>query len=49
MASRLLDRIEKLSVPGNLFIGPGDLRRTMHFDTFLYYMLPQFVATTSSR
>jgi hypothetical protein len=47
MASRLLDRIEKLSVPGeSLFIGPGDLRRTNCTDTFLYYMLPQLRPAT---
>jgi hypothetical protein len=47
MASRLLDRIEKLSAPGeSLFIGPGDLRRTNCTDTFLYYMLPQLRPAT---
>jgi hypothetical protein len=47
MASRLLDRIEELSAPGeSLFIGPGDLRRTNCNDTFLYYMLPQLRPAT---
>jgi len=47
MAGRLLDRIEKLSAPGeSLFIGPADLRRTNCTDTFLYYMLPQLRPAT---
>jgi hypothetical protein len=47
MAGRLLDRIEKLSAPGeSLFIGPADLRRTNYNDTFLYYMLPQLRPAT---
>jgi hypothetical protein len=47
MASRLLDRIEKLSAPGeSLFIGPADLRRTNCTDTYLYYMLPQLRPAT---
>jgi hypothetical protein len=47
MADRLLERIEKLSAPGeSLFIGPADLRRTNCADTFLYYMLPQLRPAT---
>lgn len=44
MAGPILDVLGKFGKPGErLFVGPGDLRRTVASDTELYHLLPQFV------
>jgi hypothetical protein len=41
-ADLMLSELEKVSAAGQLlFVGPGDLRRTVYGDTWIYHMLPQ--------
>ncbi|HEV2045818.1 MAG TPA: hypothetical protein VGQ95_04395 [Chthoniobacterales bacterium] len=41
-ADLMLSELQRVSSVGELlFVGPGDLRRTVYGDTWIYYMLPQ--------
>ena len=41
-ADRILAELQRASVPGQLlFVGPGDLRRTLYCDTWIYHLFPQ--------
>jgi len=44
---QMLDELRRVSTPGQLLlVGPGDLRRTVGADTYLYHMLPQLRPAT---
>ena len=41
-ADRILAELQRASVAGQfLFVGPGDLRRTLYCDTWIYHLFPQ--------
>jgi len=45
--SQMLREVERASTPGQLLlVGPGDLRRTVGCDTYIYHMLPQLRPAT---
>jgi hypothetical protein len=47
MIGRMLDRLEKLSAPGQrLFVGPENLRAAVYCDTFLYHLMPRLHPAT---
>jgi hypothetical protein len=46
-AELMLSELQRVSATGQLlFVGPGDLRRTVYGDTWIYYMLPQLRPAT---
>jgi hypothetical protein len=46
-ASLAVARADALAPPGGrLFVGPGDLRRTVYDDAYLYYLLPRLKPAT---
>jgi hypothetical protein len=43
----MLEDLNALSAPGErLFVGPADLRRTNHNDTYLYHLMPKLIPAT---
>jgi hypothetical protein len=43
----MLEDLNALSAPGErLFVGPADLRRTNHNDTYLYHLMPKLTPAT---
>lgn len=46
-AQQAVDLVDKTSTPGErLFVGPGDLRKTIYSDAWLYYLFPDLTPAT---